>query len=82
MKEVVLPVSGDFARIERVKSSDLMATISAPVLVIALIERLVTVDGRKVDAMFLDSMALSDAFVIAKIISAEIEPAGIATGVA
>jgi len=82
MKEVVLPMSGDFARIERVKFSDLMATIHAPVLVIALIERLVTIDGRKVDAELLDSMALGDAFVIAKIISAELEPAGLATGVA
>lgn len=82
MKEVVLPISGGFACIERVKFSDLMATINAPVLVIALIERLVTVDGRKVDAQFLDAMALSDAFVIAKIINAELEPAGLAKGVA
>jgi hypothetical protein len=81
MKEVVLPVSGDFARIDRVKFSDLAATSGAPILVIALIERLVTIDGRKVDAEFLDAMALSDAMVIAKTLNEELEPAGLAKGV-
>ena len=81
MKEVVLPESGNFARIDRVKFSDLTATMGAPVLLIALIERLVTIDGRKVDAEFLDAMPLSDAMVIAKIINEELVPAGLAKGV-
>lgn len=82
MKEVVLPTTGDFARIERIAFSDLMACITAPNLVIALIERLVTIEGKQVDALRLDSMPLADAFVIAQIIQKELEPLGLATGVA
>ena len=82
MKEIVLPVSGDIAQFERVKFSDLMACMSAPILLLALIERLVTIDGRKVDAGCLDSMALADAMVLTNLVNAELQPAVMAKGVA
>ncbi len=82
MKEFVLPTTGEFARIERIKFSDLMACLGARVLVVALIERLVTIDGRKVDAEFLDALPLPDAYLIAKVIMEQLEPAGLAKGVA
>lgn len=82
MKEIVLPVSGDFAQMERVKVSDMIACMDSPLLVIALIERLVTIDGRKIDAAYLDSMALSDAMVLVNLVNAELQPAGFAKAVA
>lgn len=82
MREVVLPTSGEFARIERIKFSDLIAGFSAPNLIVALIERVVTIEGRPIDLAYLDSMALADAFLIWKLISDELAPVGIAKGVA
>lgn len=83
MKEVVLPTTGEFARIESVKFSDLMACVNAPThLLVALIDRLVTIDGRKVDPAMLDALPLADAMVIANVINAELQPAGLAKGVA
>lgn len=81
MREIVLPTTGDFARMERIKFSDLMACKGEPDLLTALISRLVTIDGRPVDGRYLDEMPLADAFVIAKAINAELEPAGLAKGV-
>lgn len=51
-------------------------------LLIALIERLVTIEGRKVDPDMLDALPLTDAMVIANVINAELKPAGLAKGVA
>lgn len=82
MKEIVLPTTGEFACIGKVKFSDLMACVGAPILIIALIERLVTIDNRKVDPEFLDELPLADAMVIANVINAELQPAGLAKGVA
>lgn len=82
MKEVVLPVSGDFAHMRRLKFSEYIALASSPVLLVALIDLLVTIDGRPVDVRMLDEMDLSDAMVIAKMVMKQLEPVGIATGVA
>lgn len=81
MKEVVLPVSGDFARLERVKFSELMICAAAPIMVLALIERLVTVEGCKVDCAKLDNMALADALVLVKLVNDELAPLNKARGV-
>lgn len=81
MREIVLPCTGEFARIDRVKLSDLLDCINAPHLQLALVERLVTIDGRRVDHQYLDSMPLPDAFLLMKTIGEELEPAGLAKGV-
>lgn len=82
MKEVVLPVSGDFAHMRRLKFTEYVGLVGSPNLLIAMIELLVTIDGRPVDVRMLDEMDLSDAMVIAKLVCKQLEPAGIATGVA
>ena len=81
MKEVVLPSTGEFARFESVKFSDMLACASAPNLGVALIERLVTIDGRKVDLAFLDAMPMADAMVIWNVIHDECKPVFTAKGV-
>jgi hypothetical protein len=82
MKEIVLPTTGEFARIERIKLSDLMVCMALPNMYIALIERLVTIDGRKVDEAMLDALPLADSFLLLTLITEELKPAGLAKGVA
>lgn len=80
MKEVVLPVSGDFARIRPVRWSDVRIAIGSPDMMTALIGMVATIDGRAVDAALLDSMALSDAMVISNIRGRRLEACRQCTG--